>query len=652
MIKRIDFRNKIYLLFIGSFFLFGTLSFVNISLNLSKLDTSLTKEKIKDSFNRLEYALAEQIKKAQDGLRAISENKNNIYILNLINGYQELEAYNKEIFDAQKIKLLTLNADTLSSGFLDGVLFYDTKKRLSAILFKKEGKLYGYYNSYSGGSEQLIQGMNPLGKRGDDERELAKKIIETVDLKNGDFESFFTECGEHFSYISSYKVYKNYTQEGQIGYIVGIKLFGGEFAREMEKATKLTFWITGDKIHLNDVRYEGMKEVQEIATPLNTSPRFKESAEGAIWSSQYIQGKKGNINFSFYSQGRYYEEYLNNSIINIAALFLIVSVSVVLLMVYLIKKSVTNPVDKLLQNVKNLENENYAEIEHIDSGDEIGTLSDKFYTMSLAIKERNEELKRVNKNLELRIAQEIEKHREKDRILLEKSKIDSMAELLVNVSHHWRQPLNAIGLAIQNIQEAYEYGELDKEFLDGMVDKGLKELLFLSSTIDVFTDVFAKNEKKESFEVKSALEELFNLFGNQLSMLSIDFSIEDGDGCVLFSQKRILQQVVSNMVMNAIDSIKKRLEVHEIEKGRILTRIECLENGARISIRDNGTGVRDDIKDRIFEPYFTEKFKSKGTGLGLYLTKILVENNLSGNIGFRNLNEGCEFFIEITNLNQ
>ncbi len=229
--------------------------------------------------------------------------------------------------------------------------------------------------------------------------------------------------------------------------------------------------------------------------------------------------------------------------------------------------------------------------------------------------------------------QEIVTQRE---ILQHQSKLADMGEMVGAIAHQWRQPLNEIALRTQNLEFNYEDGLVDEKFIINFVDENMKTINFMSQTIDDFRGFFRTDKTKEIFDVEESIKSTISLFEAQFKEHNIEVSIE-GDHFSIDGLKSEFQQVILNIISNAKDAL--------IEKEIQDAKINITLKNKTISISDNGGGIEEDIINRIFEPYFTTKEQGKGTGMGLYMSKIIIENNMQAQLEVKNIKDGVEFSI-------
>jgi signal transduction histidine kinase len=262
-------------------------------------------------------------------------------------------------------------------------------------------------------------------------------------------------------------------------------------------------------------------------------------------------------------------------------------------------------------------------------------------TMELTIQHKL--LENLNANLEQRVAEEVEKNLEKDRFLIHQARFAAMGEMLNNIAHQWRQPLNNVGLLLQCAQLDYDDGGLDRSAFKQLVAKCMEILQFMSQTIDDFQVFFKPMRERELFDPYSMLEKALSLVRSNFEKRGISINVKNYGTTVMLGFGNEFTQAILNILNNAGDVLT--------ERGIAKPFIEILcshENSMNIiDIRDNGGGITLDIMDKIFDPYFTTKFMSQGTGIGLYMTKMIIEKNMGGKITVRNTEEGAEFIIEL-----
>ena len=239
--------------------------------------------------------------------------------------------------------------------------------------------------------------------------------------------------------------------------------------------------------------------------------------------------------------------------------------------------------------------------------------------------------------LNKRVKEELEKNREKEQLLMHQSKLASLGEMLGNIAHQWRHPLTHLSLLIQNLNMAFKMGKCDKSYIDKFSEKANFQIDYMSQTIDDFTNFFKKDKKKQEFWVENVIEDVLKLLEGRLKDVKVEK--EYRDKIKLYGYKTEFSQVILNIINNAIDILKER----EVKEKKITIRMD--KNS--IEIEDNGGGVDEAIMEKIFEPYFTTKFQSLGTGIGLYMSKIIITKHFNSELEVYNSKSGAVFKIAL-----
>jgi len=252
------------------------------------------------------------------------------------------------------------------------------------------------------------------------------------------------------------------------------------------------------------------------------------------------------------------------------------------------------------------------------------------------------QLKELNDQLEKKVAIGVEEIRDRDELLAQQTKLAAMGEMIGAIAHQWRQPLNALAVQIQFLEDDYEDGLIDEKYLKAHKHENMKLINFMSETIDDFRNFFRVDKVKSLFDVKSKIEETINILASQLKSHNIELNL-DGDNFNVSSFASEFQQVILNIINNAKDVLLEK----EINNGKIYINISKNKNIGIITIEDNGGGIPNDITSRIFDPYFTTKEQGKGTGLGLYMSKMIIEQNLGGKLEVTNNAHGAIFTISL-----
>ena len=255
---------------------------------------------------------------------------------------------------------------------------------------------------------------------------------------------------------------------------------------------------------------------------------------------------------------------------------------------------------------------------------------------ALTLKYQVDYIKNINKDLDGKISYEIEKNHKKDILMQNQTKLAAMGEMVGSIAHQWRQPLNALNINIQNLEDDFEEGLIDKDFIDDFMQKNRKIIDFMSDTIDDFRNFFRIEKEKVEFSVIEVMKNIINIQSTVIQQNSIDLEVV-GDDFIVYGFKNEFSQVVMNLINNAKDALVEK----NVTDKKIIIKLQ----ESSISICDNAGGIDLDIIDRIFEPYFTTKEQGKGTGMGLYISKMIIEDNMDGTLSAQNIENGALFKI-------
>ncbi len=260
---------------------------------------------------------------------------------------------------------------------------------------------------------------------------------------------------------------------------------------------------------------------------------------------------------------------------------------------------------------------------------------------ALALKQQ--QLEELNRSLEQRVRQAVDELRQKDRLLIQQSRQAAMGEMINNIAHQWRQPLNNIGLIIQNLQLQYEAGEMDARQMASEVGTAMDVIAYMSRTIDDFRNFFHQDKLRRSFSVNEMVARSLEFLLPGLKSCGISVECREEPDVRVEGYPSEYMQALLNILNNAKDVLLERRVANP------LISIAVLRENRRsvVCIRDNGGGIRDDVLPRIFDPYFTTKEQGKGTGIGLYMSKAIIEKSIDGKLTARNVEDGAEFRIEV-----
>lgn len=239
-------------------------------------------------------------------------------------------------------------------------------------------------------------------------------------------------------------------------------------------------------------------------------------------------------------------------------------------------------------------------------------------------------------------ARNYKKNKEIEAQLAQHSKLVAMGEMMGSIAHQWRQPLNELSINIEMLEDYFDNGDINEEFIGTFIEKNTATLRFLSKTITEFSEFFIIDKQTELFSIKERIEKTLNLVASQLKNKNIVLSVI-GNDIQIDGLANEFQQVIMNLINNSKDAIDEK-GIHE---GHIQIKLSKTDTAVTIEFRDNGGGINDEILERIFEPYFTTKEQGKGIGMGLYISKMIIEHNMHGSLTCSNIENGVEFIIKI-----
>lgn len=257
--------------------------------------------------------------------------------------------------------------------------------------------------------------------------------------------------------------------------------------------------------------------------------------------------------------------------------------------------------------------------------------------------EAEEALTVLNRELLDRVKAEVEKNREKDFVLSRQARFAVMGEMISNIAHQWRQPLSALAIAIQDAKMASKYGEADEKYFEYFEETTMRLIKYMSSTIDDFRNFFRPNKEKTAFLLCESIDQAKALVKETLSSLGIKLNTEIDKGITIDGYPGEFSQVILNLIANAKDAFG----ASDIEEKHIDVAAKSYDSFVEITVKDNAGGIDEHIFERIFEPYFTTKHQAQGTGLGLYMAKMIIEQSMNGSIWVKNVDGGALFTIRI-----
>ncbi|MDO8455273.1 MAG: HAMP domain-containing sensor histidine kinase, partial [Sulfurimonas sp.] len=242
-----------------------------------------------------------------------------------------------------------------------------------------------------------------------------------------------------------------------------------------------------------------------------------------------------------------------------------------------------------------------------------------------------------------RVSQEIIKNNEKTAYMLQQSRLAQMGEMISMIAHQWRQPLASISAISGTLSIDVMMNNYHKDFFQERLNAISELSQYLSQTIDDFRGFFKKNKIIEKVNVKDIVESCLHVINSSLNNKNINVVISIDKDIIIESYVNELKQVLLNIFKNAEDALLE----NNIKNATISLKVYQKEPNVYIEIEDNAGGVQEEIKSKIFDPYFSTKSQKDGTGLGLYMSKTIIEEHCDGALELNNTEVGARFTITL-----
>lgn len=246
-------------------------------------------------------------------------------------------------------------------------------------------------------------------------------------------------------------------------------------------------------------------------------------------------------------------------------------------------------------------------------------------------------------NLEKKVKEEILQRTNNEKLLIQQSKLAAMGEMIENIAHQWRQPLGEINAVLMELQTIATYGKLEKEYLLESIKTCNKITEHMSNTISDFQSFFKPTKNKIDFSVLDACKKAISIIDASLKNNNIDLVFDIKDDNIINGYPNEFSHAILNIISNAKDVLVLR----KISNPKIILSIKVGKRFTIIKIEDNAGGIHLENIDSVFEPYFTTKHTKRGTGIGLYMTKMIIENNMHGFVKVLNTTNGALFTIKV-----
>ena len=264
-----------------------------------------------------------------------------------------------------------------------------------------------------------------------------------------------------------------------------------------------------------------------------------------------------------------------------------------------------------------------------------------FNVLIKRLEESESNLRHLNHTLEDRVNEEITQRMHNEQMLMHQSRLASMGEMIGNIAHQWRQPLTELGATLMNLQILREHQKLTDVVFDERIARSENLIAYMSKTIDDFRNFFAADKKQERFSINETIKKAIDLIESALKNHHITLTFEEKGDYSIIGYPSEFAQVILNIISNAKDILLER----NVEAPHIHIFLG-MEDGRRIiRITDNGGGISVEPIERIFEPYVSTKHAKSGTGIGLYMSKTIIEKNTDATLRAYNTTSGACFEI-------
>lgn len=263
------------------------------------------------------------------------------------------------------------------------------------------------------------------------------------------------------------------------------------------------------------------------------------------------------------------------------------------------------------------------------------------YTFKVNQKEKK--LQHLNKNLESKVKAGVEEGKQKDKKILEQAKLARIGSMISMIAHQWRQPLSQLSAILMELETATRFKKVNDEHIFKAVEKSDEMIEFMSNTIDDFRNFYKPDKRKEEFFLSDSCKKAISIIEATLYNLNIELNVNVLEDKKIFGYPTEFSQVILNILSNAKDILVEK----KISNPAINLTIQSKGTLGILEIEDNAGGISKKNMELIFDPYFSTKDSSKGTGLGLYVSKLIVERNMGGELSVHNSDNGAVFKIII-----
>jgi signal transduction histidine kinase len=247
----------------------------------------------------------------------------------------------------------------------------------------------------------------------------------------------------------------------------------------------------------------------------------------------------------------------------------------------------------------------------------------------------------LNTNLSTIVEKEVQKNKQKDYFLIQQSRLAQMGEMISMIAHQWKQPLNNLSIINQALVLKYKRDKLDDAAIDKFKKDSNSQIQQMNNTINDFRDFFKPDKELKRVNVLDTVKTTLEIANPMLAHSNINIDIDIKNDIFVSIYPNEFNQVILNILNNARDA----LDENNIANKKIFINLQEKDNQVMLNIQDNAGGIPEEIIEEIFNPYFSTKDSKKGTGLGLYMSRLIIEEHMDGKLDASNINDGAKFTI-------
>lgn len=645
---RFGLREKITLLTITLTVIFVVISGIIFVLVERKVSKKYAVKQFSKGLKIVQLISSEYLLYQQEKTNLLASRSAIIDSLEIINGFH-YSIQDKIDENKEKLSLEHIFKEDLLDTNIDQLELYDSKGRLIVVTHRDNGVINSHICSDNGekhnkNADLPVVALTP----------------EQIPFTGS---TIYRICPHNYIMLAYNKpIYsENTDRQKLIGYIRSVKHLDNKFIDEVKAHSGLNFYyIINDKL-------PGSENINQKDKPIFNSIPILFPFTDVRMRNLYSSGNNLSVRQKWEISDDYTiifvltlntnrEAYVEQGLHITWFFIVLLAIMIILPSIYfLLNKYIVNPTTKLVDSIKLVKAGKYSRVDLKYHSDEFITIVNAFNEMIEAVERRENELNELNKTLEERVKMETANRIKQEQILFEQKKFADMGQMINAIAHQWRQPLNSLGLNIQMMNEDCQDDLLTKKSSQEYCDTTMDIVTHMSKTIDDFMKFFNESKELKVVEPLKLIGEVLQLCNAQLKNNKIDYEIKckcsDGEyecvnmmpSCPCVNAKTSikvhageLKQAVMNLIQNAKDAVRDKIDKTPNYAGKIIISLFVNKKTIDIKVEDNGTGISENIINSIFDPYFTTKEQGKGTGIGLYMTKTVIEKHMNGKIKAEN----------------